>query len=173
MKKYIGLVISAIFLLGLLTAIKLDVSLGENLCLLFPLKLLYIMPLFLAAMFLLSLLGLPAYIFYLLFDVFTVGFLFSIFFKAYQFKGLLYFGVYFLLIKIPLIFLLILNIFYSFKYAKAFYRFIFNRFGQSIRNIKLYFKKMLIINIIFYFLVVVDVFLLSKLMTLLANHLFF
>lgn len=173
MKKSIGLLLSALFLLGFLTAYKLNLNIGEVVGLLFPLKLLYWIPLLLLALFIISLVGIPAYTFYLLFEVFTMGFIFYLFWDLYNFKAISFLLIFFVLGKIPLFFLLILNTFYAFKFSKSFYRFLFNRFGQSIRNIKLYFKKMMIINIIFYLLTIFDVFLLSKLMTLLAKYLLF
>ena len=173
MKKYIVALCVAIVLIGVVAAFTSHIEVENITGLLFSYKMLYISLIIILILFLLSLTGLPSYIIYLLFDLFIFGELIYIFTSSFIYKGLIYLFVYFIIFKLPLYFLLILNTFYTFKYAKHLYRFVFNKWGMSIHNIKVYFKKMVTINIIMYAYFVLTIILGSKLMGLLANYLAF
>lgn len=148
MKKYIMAFVIAIIVLGIFVSINNHLVFDNLSGFLFSPKVMLINIGLVVILFILGLTGFPTYFFYLTLDLFTLGLLIPSFFISFSFKGLIYLLIYYLLFKSFSYFLLILNTFYAFKYAKNLYRFIFNRFGQSIHNIKLYFKKMVIISTI-------------------------
>lgn len=146
MKKYIMAFVIAIIMLGIFVSINNHLAFNNLTGLLFSSKVMLINISLVILLFILGLTGLPTYLLYLLFDLFTLGLLLPVFFVSFSFKGVIYLLIYYILFKTFSYFLLLLNTFYAYKYAKNLYRFIFNRFGQSIHNIKLYFKKMSIIS---------------------------
>lgn len=173
MKKYIIALGIAIILVGVVAAFNNNIQLENVIGLLFSYKKLYIMLLIILTLFLISLLGIPSYVLFILFDLFNFGELLFIFTSNFSYKGIIYLFLYFIICRLPLYFMLILNSFYTLKYGKHLYRFIFNKFGKSIHNIKIYFKKMLTVNIITYGYFVLTIIIISKLMGLLAKSLLF
>ena len=171
MKKYIILLPVAIILIGIVAAFCNHIEVNNITGLLFTYKSIYLSLFLIIILFLISLTGIPSYSLYLLLDLFFMGELLYLFISNFSYKGFLYLIVYFIVFKIPLYFLLILNSFYTLKYGKNLYKFIFNKWGISIHNIKLYFKKILVINIIIYFIFLFKIIFISKLMTLLGTYL--
>ena len=171
MKKYIILLIISLILIGFISAFSSHIEVNNIQGLLFSYKTIYLSLFLVIILFFLSLIGIPSYSIYLLLDLFFLGELLYLFISNFNYKGFLYLIVYFLLFKIPLYFFLILNTFYTLKYSKNLYKFIFNKWGISIHNIKLYFKKILVINIIIYFIFLFKITFISKLMTLLGTYL--
>lgn len=146
MKKYILLLIVSVIALGVFTALNSHIT-PENITLIFSYKTMLIYTILIIILYIISLIGLPIYFIFTIIDLFISGILLYLFYLNYNLLGIIYILVY-IIFKLPLYFLLILNTFYTYKYAKNLYRFIFNKFGQSIKNIKLYFKKITIISII-------------------------
>ncbi len=173
MKKYIIALGIALILIGVVAGFINNITVDNITGLLFSYKFLYLYLIVFLILFITSLIGLPSYSLYIVYDLFTIGELLYIFTSNFSYKGFLYLLIYLIFIKLPLYFMLILNTFYTLKYGKHLYRFIFNKFGKSIHNIKVYFKKMVTVNIITYGYLVFTILIGGKLMGLLAKHLLF
>ena len=152
-KKIIVAIVMVIilgFIFGLCQSINLSIKeLNTSYLYLFANLLLYLI------IYGLSFIGLPVYIITLLYETFSLGIMISFMITNFQLSYLFYL-IFFLSYKIIIIFLLLLTIFYHYKYLKHLCSFIIKRGHLPKHNINLYYKKMtiiiifiLIINIIF------------------------
>lgn len=146
MKKYIIVIILAIFFIGLIIGFNNNYDLKNFYEFTFSWQNLLASMIFLILGLILSLLGLPIYLIMLLFEIILMGIVTSYFLVSFSFKGILFVFLYTLVFKCIYWFLLFLNSFYAFKMIKNEMRYLFKKYRDCKNNIKLYFKKILVIN---------------------------
>lgn len=147
MKKYIITIVLAIIIVGIIIGYNNQIDLSSIVSLNFTFKYFFYILVICASGMVLSYIGVPLFLVFLFFDLFSCGIVTSYFLLAFSFKGVIFSLLYIFIFKIIFWFLLLLNSFYSIKLIKNNYKYLFRRYRENKNNSKLYFKKMLIINI--------------------------
>lgn len=173
MNKYGAYVIVGIFVIGFVFGLNEEYLLSSVIGISFSFKYLLLIIGIIVLSSLLSFLGIPLFIFYLVLDIFAAGLVTSFFFKNYFLSGIIFSIVFILLFKLFSWFLLLLNSFYSIKLIKNNYIYLFYRYRANKNNSKLYLSKIFIINMVMIGFVLVEITLGSKIIIPLANYLLF
>lgn len=164
-----GLVVIIALIVGIINPLDLSHAIKLNI----TFKYLFFMILLHSGGFILSLIGLPyAFLIIVLEIIMSILMLVSLIIN-FKWHGFLFLLIFLILFKIIYWFLLVLYGFYSFKYTRNLYTFIFRRYHACRNNTHKYFKKMVVINI--FILIWFLIYLIISKFTLnpLANYLLF
>ena len=156
MKKIILIIVASILVIGFIIGINQEYNMNNFVSITMSFKsfILYIMIIILG--FLLSSIGMPCYYLFLFFELLLSGFIMALFIINYKINGLCFALLFILLFKIPSYFILLLSSFYYTKYIKNMFSYLFYRYTSSKKNYRMYFKKMLVINLILIIIIIVN-----------------
>lgn len=157
------------FLFGIIFAISHPINI-TNISFFYSSKYLLFSILIIISMYIFSICMVPINYIMLYIIIFISGYLNTIFYINYSYKGILFINILFI-IKFIIYFCIILNSFYYKKYIQNIYKLIFKR--STFRNVKLYLKKMAVILAVIFVLVLIDNIFVSITVSKLSKYLLF
>lgn len=157
------------FLFGIIFAISHPINI-TNISFFYSSKYLLYSILIIISMYIFSICMVPINYIMLYIIFFISGYLNTIFYINYSYKGILFINILFI-IKFIIYFCIILNSFYYKKYIQNIYKLIFKR--STLRNVKLYLKKMAVILAVIFVLILIDNIFVSISVSKLSKYLLF
>lgn len=146
MKKIILIGVGISVIIALIVGIINPLDLSHVIKINLSFKYLLVMLLLHSGGLLLSLIGIPYAFLIIISELLMSILMFISFIINFKWHGFLFLLIFLILFKVSYWFLLVLYGFYSFKYTRNLYTYIFRRYHACRNNTRKYFKKMVVIN---------------------------
>ncbi len=147
MKKITLIVAGIVVIVALIVGIINPLNLSHVVSLNLSFKYLFLLILLHSGGFVLSLIGIPYAFLVIIIELIMSIFMLISFIINFKWHGFLFLLIFLVLFKLIYWFLLVLYGFYSFKYTRNLYTYIFRRYHACRNNTHKYLKKMIVINI--------------------------